>query len=153
MMKKILAGLVCLFIFAMLITGCSGKADTTSSESSTSKVTTQIEEKGNYTSKDDVALYVHTYNKLPSNFITKQEAMKLGWKHKGTLDKVAPGKSIGGDKFGNFEGRLPVVAGRTYIECDIDYIKGSRGSKRIIFSNDGEIYYSGDHYKNFEKLY
>ena len=88
-------------------------------------------------------------NEVASGFT----CMKLGWKHKGTLDEVAPGKSIGGDKFGNFEDKLPVVAGRTYRECDIDYIKGNRGSKRIIFSNDGNIYYSGDHYKNFEKLY
>ena len=153
-MRKLLALLVGMVLLTIVVIGC-GKNTTinNSSDSILPKATVQIEENGVYTSRDDVALYLHTYNKLPSNFITKKTAMKLGWKHKGTLDEVAPGKSIGGDKFGNFEGRLPIVAGRTYRECDIDYIKGSRGSKRIIFSNDGNIYYSGDHYKNFEKLY
>jgi Guanyl-specific ribonuclease Sa len=152
-MRKLLALLVGIVFLTIVAMGCGKNITINSSDSMLPQGTVQIEEKGVYTSRDDVALYLHTYNKLPSNFITKQTAMKLGWTHKRTLDEVAPGKSIGGDKFGNFEGRLPIVAGRTYRECDIDYIKGSRGSKRIIFSNDGNIYYSGDHYKNFEKLY
>lgn len=152
-MRKLLVLLVGIVFLTIVVMGCGRNTTINSSDSILPKATAQIEETGVYTSRDDVALYLHTYNKLPSNFITKQTAMKLGWKHKGTLDKVAPGKSIGGDKFGNFEGKLPVVAGRIYRECDIDYIKGNRGSKRIIFSNDGNIYYSGDHYKNFEKLY
>ena len=151
-MRKLLALLVGIVFLTIVAMGCGKNITINSSDSILPQGTVQIEEKGVYTSRDDVALYLHTYNKLPSNFITKQTAMKLGWTHKRTLDEVAPGKSIGGDKFGNFEGRLPIVAGRTYRECDIDYIKGSRGSKRIIFSNDGNIYYSGDHYKNFEKL-
>jgi len=152
-MRKLLALLVGIVFLTIVAMGCGKNITINSSDSILPQGTVQIEEKGVYTSRDDVALYLHTYNKLPSNFITKQTAMKLGWTHKRTLDEVAPGKSIGGNKFGNFEGRLPIVAGRTYRECDIDYIKGSRGSKRIIFSNDGNIYYSGDHYKNFEKLY
>ena len=152
-MRKLLALLVGIVFLTIVAMGCGKNITINSSDSILPQGTVQIEEKGVYTSRDDVALYLHTYNKLPSNFITKQTAMKLGWTHKRTLDEVAPGKSIGGNKFGNFEGRLPIVAGRTYRECDIDYIKGNRGSKRIIFSNDGNIYYSGDHYKNFEKLY
>ena len=66
---------------------------------------------------------------------------------------MAKGKSIGGDRFGNFEKQLPIKKGRVYRECDIDYRGGKRGPKRIIFSNDGLIYYTGDHYKTFEKLY
>ncbi|MBO6089461.1 MAG: ribonuclease, partial [Lachnospiraceae bacterium] len=95
------------------------------------------------------------YNHLPSNYITKKEAQNLGWdasqgKH---LNKVAPGKSIGGDKFGNREGLLPKKDGRVYYECDIDYKKGSRNAKRIVFSNDGLIYYTEDHYETYELLY
>ncbi|MDQ9822344.1 ribonuclease domain-containing protein, partial [Acinetobacter sp. 163] len=75
-----------------------------------------------YTSKDEVAVYIHTYGKLPSNYITKKEAKALGWVSKeGNLDEVAPGKSIGGDKFGNYEGMLPKEDGRQYYECDIDF--------------------------------
>lgn len=114
----------------------------------------KIDEEGSYTSKDEVALYLHEYNKLPSNFITKNEAKQLGWDNKkGNLWDVAEGKSIGGDKFGNREGLLPSAQGRQWYECDIDYQGGFRNEKRIVYSNDGLIYYTGNHYKNFEQLY
>ena len=113
-----------------------------------------VSEDGEYTSKEEVALYIHLYNHLPSNFITKNEAKDLGWDSSlGNLNKVAPGKSIGGDKFGNREGLLPKKSGRVYYECDIDYKKGSRNAKRIVFSNDGLIYYTEDHYETYELLY
>lgn len=112
-----------------------------------------ITEDGQYSSKEEVALYLHTYGHLPSNYLTKNEAKELGWGDKGTLNKVAPGMSIGGDKFGNREGLLPTAKGRKYYECDIDYKKGSRNAKRIIYSNDGLIFYTDDHYESFEQLY
>lgn len=101
-----------------------------------------IDEDGEYTSREKVALYIHTYGKLPQNFIKKSEAKKLGWEG-GSLEPYAPGRSIGGDRFGNYEGLLPEAEGRRYTECDID-TKGrsSRGTKRIVFSNDGLIYYT-----------
>ena len=113
----------------------------------------RVREDGEYTSKEEVAEYIHLYGHLPENYITKSEAKDLGWKDKGNLSKVAPGKSIGGDRFGNREGLLPTAKGRKYYECDIDYKKGSRNAKRIIFSNDGLIYYTEDHYESFELLY
>lgn len=113
-----------------------------------------IDENGTYTSKDEVAAYLHEYGHLPSNFITKKEAKKLGWvSSEGNLDEVAPGMSIGGDYFGNFEGNLPEVKGRDYYECDIDFDGTYRNAKRIVFSNDGLIYYTEDHYETFELLY
>lgn len=118
------------------------------------EVETTIDENGTYTSKEDVALYIHTYNHLPSNFITKNKAKELGWdSSKGNLGKVAPGMSIGGDKFGNREGLLPKKDSRQYYECDIDSDGSFRNAKRIIFSNDGLIYYTEDHYESFELLY
>lgn len=110
-------------------------------------------EDGTYTDKDNVALYLNTYAHLPKNYITKDEAKALGWQGDTTLDKVAPGMSIGGDKFGNREGLLPKESGRQYYECDIDYVKGSRNAKRIVYSNDGLIYYTEDHYNTFTLLY
>ena len=105
-----------------------------------------------YTSKEEVALYLHLYEELPPNFITKNEAKKLGWVSKeGNLSEVAPGMSIGGDHFGNYEGILP--KGKEYRECDIDTDGGYRGAKRIVFSDDGCIYYTEDHYETFELLY
>lgn len=108
---------------------------------------------GSYTSKEDVALYIHQYGELPHNFITKREAEKLGWTG-GSLEPYAPGMCIGGSRFGNYEGLLPEAPGRTYTECDIDTLgASSRGAKRIVFSNDGLIYYTDDHYESFELLY
>ena len=109
---------------------------------------------GTYTSKEDVSAYLHEYGHLPSNFITKKEAKKLGWvSSEGNLDKVAPGMSIGGDYFGNYEGTLPEAEERDYYECDIDFDGTYRNAKRIVFSNDGLIYYTEDHYETFELLY
>jgi hypothetical protein len=111
------------------------------------------DEDGTYTSKEDVALYIYTYGHLPGNFITKDEARKLGWEG-GGLEGYAPGKCIGGDRFGNYEGLLPDAPGRKWTECDIDTLgANSRGAKRIVFSNDGLIYYTDDHYESFELLY
>ena len=116
-------------------------------------VDAKIDRDGTYTTKDDVALYIYTYGELPKNFITKKEAQKLGWEG-GSLEPYAPGCCIGGSYFGNYEGQLPEKDGREYTECDIDTLgKKSRGAKRIVFSNDGLIYYTGDHYKTFELLY
>lgn len=112
-----------------------------------------IDEAGEYTSKDDVSLYLDTYEHLPQNFITKSDARALGWSG-GGLDDYAYGKCIGGDRFGNNEGLLPEASGRQYYECDIDTLhEDSRGAKRIVFSSDGLIYYTEDHYESFDLLY
>ena len=134
----------------------STTAPTTQSETTTEPATTgpRIAEDGEYTTKEDVAEYLYLYKHLPSNFITKDDAKKLGWvSNEGNLWKVAPGKSIGGDYFGNFEGILPKKSGRKYYECDIDFEGKYRNSKRIVYSNDGLIYYTDDHYESFDLLY
>ena len=114
-------------------------------------VSVTVVEDGTYTSRDEVAAYIHQFGKLPSNYITKKEAEKLGWvSSKGNLWKVAPGMSIGGSRFNNYEGILP---DGSYKECDIDYAGGYRNSKRLIYSTDGRIYYTEDHYTTFEQLY
>ena len=100
-----------------------------------------------------MALYLHLYAHLPQNFITKKDARALGW-NGGGLDDYADGKCIGGDRFGNYEGLLPDAPGREYHECDIDTLHVvSRGAKRIVYSNDGLIYYTEDHYESFILLY
>lgn len=112
-----------------------------------------IDEFGWYYSKEDVSLYIYTYGHLPENFITKDEARDMGWEG-GSVETYAPGYAIGGDTFGNREGLLPKEKGRIYYECDIDTNGASgRGAKRIVFSNDGLIYYTDDHYESFTLLY
>lgn len=166
MKRKLNRFLMLFMVLAGLMAGCGSeqpsraagalentfKEETAGALENTSKE--EIEESGEYTSKEEVAQYLHLYGHLPSNYITKQEAKELGWVSKeGNLGKVAPGKSIGGDYFGNYEGLLPEAEGREYHECDIDTNGGYRGEKRIVYSNDGLIYYTQDHYESFEQLY
>ena len=158
-------------IIALTFTACQSKFDNSSSQSSDSFViissesdaeisetTDSVESKtldvnGVYDSKDDVALYIHLYGHLPPNYITKKEAEALGWSG-GSLEKYATGKCIGGGYFGNYENKLPKKKGRKYYECDIDTLGAkSRGAKRIVYSNDGLIYYTDDHYNTFTLLY
>lgn len=129
-------------------------ADITQTTTEPATTGPRIAEDGEYTTKEDVAEYLYLYKHLPSNFITKDDAKKLGWvSYEGNLWEVAPGKSIGGDYFGNMEGLLPKKSGREYYECDIDFEGGSRNAKRIVYSNDGLIFYTDDHYESFEQLY
>ena len=113
-----------------------------------------LSESATPTEKDELAAYIRAFGHLPGNFITKNEAKELGWvSSKGNLWEVAPGCSIGGDRFGNYEGRLPDAPGRKYYECDVGFEGGHRDARRIVFSNDGLIYYTDDHYESFELLY
>jgi len=113
-----------------------------------------IIETGEYSKPQEVAEYIHLYRKLPANYITKQQAIARGWvSSQGNLWEVTERKSIGGDKFGNFEGGLPKAKGRQWYECDVNYQGGFRGGERILYSNDGLIYYSADHYKTFTRIY
>ena len=152
-MKKWLLVILALFLF-----GCTSAPETTDSNNEEEVVQSseEVEEEvidydGIYTSKDDVALYLHTYGELPSNFMTKKEAQALGWSG-GGLDDYAEDMCIGGDRFGNYEGILPTED--SYHECDIDTLnQTSRGTKRLVYSDDGDIYYTEDHYNTFELLY
>ena len=107
-----------------------------------------------YYSPDEVALYLHVFCELPDNYITKQEARDLGWdSSQGNLWVVAEGMVIGGDKFGNREGNLPSKKGRQWYECDVNYEGGFRDKERLLYSTDGLIYFTGDHYNTFDLLY
>lgn len=115
--------------------------------------TESIDENGSYDSAQEVAQYIATYGDLPDNYITKDEARELGW-NGGSVERYAPGMCIGGDRFSNREGLLPKEKGRTWTECDIDTLgENGRGAKRIVYSNDGLIYYTDDHYESFERIY
>lgn len=112
-----------------------------------------VTENGAYTAKEEVAVYLARFGGLPDNYLTKKQAQALGWDSRaGNLGQVAPGKSIGGDRFGNYEGNVPDASGRTWTECDIDAAAGYRNGKRIVFSNDGLIYYTDDHYEHFTQI-
>lgn len=170
MLKRIRYVLLCVLLLAgVLLPGCTeevsqgsqlqeavptAKSDDVAQTSAEESTEAAIDEAGSYVSKEEVALYLHLYGHLPDNYITKDEAEDAGWKTEGlSLDEACPGKSIGGDRFGNREGKLPKANGRTWYECDIDYGGGNRNAKRILYSNDGLIYYTEDHYKTFEQLY
>lgn len=140
-----------------LLTACTSDGlieESVQTESSTPAVAETVIYEEWYSSKEEVAEYIYLYEELPPNYLTKNEARELGWDNaKGNLWEVAEGMSIGGDYFGNREGLLPEESGRDYYEADINYQGGYRNAERIVFSNDGLIYYTDDHYESFEHLY
>lgn len=154
-MRLLKAGLSFLLMIGIL-GGCAGINDEQPADLSTAAPANEaadLDREGWYSSKEEVAEYLEIYGQLPSNYITKKEAEALGWNaQEGNLWEVAEGMSIGGDRFGNREGLLPDEKGRTWTECDIDYDGGFRNGKRLVFSNDGLIYYTDDHYASFEEL-
>ena len=164
-LTRLTGALLALLLVFSVLSGCGGAApdvpsctaapaaDAVSPGESDKSSPAALDEGGEYTSAEDVALYLHLYAHLPQNFITKKDARAPGW-NGGGLDDYADGKCIGGDRFGNYEGLLPDAPGREYHECDIDTLHAaSRGAKRIVYSNDGLIYYTEDHYESFILLY
>lgn len=158
MKKRFGIKLVALLLVAAALLGCLTTAFAASKKQSAAKTETlvvyaadyPVEEDGWYSTMEEVAVYLTLYEKLPGNFISKYDAEDLGWDNrKGNLDKVAPGCSIGGNRFGNYERLLPEAKGRKYTECDINYDGGYRNGERIVFSNDGLIFYTSDHYQTF----
>lgn len=106
------------------------------------------------TAPQDIADYIFAHGTLPDNFLTKNEARQLGWdSSKNYVSDVAPGYSIGGDKFGNYEGLLPDASGRKWYEADANYTVGPRGAERILYSSDGLVYYTSDHYQTFTEMH
>lgn len=158
MIKRLAAVCILILLLAgalITLSSCTDEPESpgneeTQEESEESRSYT-VKKNGSYNSKEDVAEYLSIYKKLPKNYITKKEAKKLGW-HGGSLEPYAPGKSIGGDRFNNYEKKLPEKSGRKYYECDIDTKGRKRGPKRLIYSSDGLIYYTGDHYNSFSKM-
>lgn len=146
-----------LMIFTIVLVGCGNVSYDSSSIASqppsTEAAKAQQESQAPLTSFRDVSDYIREHHTLPDNFITKKEAEQLGWvAAEGNLHQVAPGKSISGDRFGNREGLLPKSKDRVWHEADINYKKGTRGADRILYSNDGLIYMTTDHYKSFKNI-
>lgn len=104
------------------------------------------------TNDELVVKYLKEHGELPDYYITKSEAKSLGWvPSKGNLCEVAPGKAIGGDIWTNRQKSLPTKSGRKYFEADLNYNCGNRNADRVVFSNDGLVFVTFDHYRSFEE--
>ena len=132
MRGKLRAFALVLLAALLLLTGCSLPAVTENiaelplvdTVPETEKTIPEEERAGPIIEPQAIADYLFTYGRLPDNFITKKDAQELGWDStRNYVSDVAPGKSIGGDRFGNYEGVLPKVKGRTYYEADCYYTK------------------------------
>ena len=159
------AALLALLLAALLLlSGCGGDAGEKSrnaalpAETETSGAIPEgtgepTEEAGPIIEPQRIADYLFEHGKLPDNFLTKPEAKELGWDSRyNYVSDVAPGMSLGGDYFGNYQGKLPKAKGRKYYEADCYYTGGKRNESRIIYSNDGHVWYTDDHYKTFTEL-
>ena len=100
-----------------------------------------------------VDLYVALHGGLPAYYITSEEALNHDWvKSDGNLADVLPGRMIGGDVFENRKHKLPEAPGRIWFEADFDYTGGYRNSFRLLYSNDGLIFVTYDHYATFYEI-
>ena len=97
--------------------------------------------------------YIFYFGYLPDYYIDKATAMEAGWKttHK-NLSSLFPGKMIGGDVFENNNAKLPSSPGRIWYEADINYIGGKRNRQRLVYSNDGLIFVTYDHFNTFYEI-
>ena len=155
MRKHSLRGLLGLLAaLVLLLAGYSLPAGTVAPPSAAPDVSTATQAPAAITEPQAIADYLFRYGHLPDNFITKAEAKALGWdSSRNYVSDVAPGKSIGGDRFSNYEGLLPRAGGRTYREADCNYTGGPRGAERIVYSSDGRVYYTADHYQTFTEMH
>ena len=138
--------------------GAFGLSDDTAESEPAAEPTDEAKEQATFTlpvtDPQQIVNYLSIYGELPENFITKKEAKALGWdSSRNYVGEVAPGKSIGGDRFGNYEGQLPAKKGRTWYECDANYKGKRRGAERVLFSSDGLYYYTDDHYNTFTEMF
>ena len=160
--KTRLIALVALLMAAVLVlSSCAADAAVTGKKKKNTTPTPAVtavpeatEEPGPIIEPQRIADYLFEHGELPENFITKKEAERLGWKTTYRyVSDLGPGITIGGDYFGNYEQKLPAVKGRKYAEADCYYQGGPRNEYRIIYSNDGHVWYTGDHYNTFIELY
>lgn len=157
MKKKLWIAYLLLLLSIIGLSGCLAEAPDESIQGNPTEATVAVDslivEDGFYTSPEDVSEYIHLYGILPGNYLTKEEARDLGWvSEEGNLWEVTDQGSIGGDRFGNREGLLPEAEGRQWFECDVNYAGGYRGAERLVFSNDGLVFYTPDHYESFEEM-
>jgi hypothetical protein len=117
-----------------------------------------IQENKKYTSKDSVAAYIYLFHKLPANYINKSAAQELYEAKGNTFTKWnfnplnVLGYMVGGDVYYNNEKKLPVIS-MVYYEADVDYFGDNRGTKRLVWTTDGAVFYTANHYETFVKLY
>lgn len=150
--NKLIRLYVLLLTAVMLLSGCAANASGKNEQQGGAPEATVTP--GPMDEAQRLADYLFEYGKLPENFIRKKEAENLGWKTTYRyVGDIAPGTAIGGDYFGNYEERLPVVKGRKYYEADCFYQGGPRNEYRIIYSNDGHVWFTGDHYETFIELF
>lgn len=147
---RLLLLLLIIVLVSFTVVGCNNSSKTDNIDEPDNTRIVSIEKDGKYSKPEELAEYIHTFQQLPKNYLTKKEAGALGWESKkGNLWDVTDEMSIGGDIFGNREGKLPKADGRKWYECDVNYYGGFRGEERLVYSNDGLIYYTKDHYQTF----
>ena len=158
LMKRIVTVIIALCLAACAISLLfpkfsisNSQTEYTSETEASQKKEVSVKKGEEYCTHEEVAEYIHLYKELPPNYMTKDEARDKGWEN-GNPQKVLGGNvCIGGSKFGNSERSLP--EGVEYRECDVDYCDDSRGASRLIYTADGKVYFTEDHYESFVELY
>ena len=111
-------------------------------------------EAGNATKneKDGADYWLKHFGELPEYYVTKEELIKYGWSDGKKPSKFAPGKMYSKGVYENSDGHLPDAPGRIWYEADINYYEGRRNRHRVLWSNDGLIFVTYDHYETFYEI-
>ena len=96
--------------------------------------------------------HIKNVNKLPDNYITKEELKSFHWKRGKAPSNYAPGKIVGGNIYKNDDLHLPHEMKRIWYEADINYVQGKRNSQRLVYSDDGLIFVTYNHYQTFYEI-
>ncbi|MFT3904446.1 MAG: ribonuclease domain-containing protein [Niabella sp.] len=152
-LSVLMAIVLLVLLGAVACNGCGQKTSPQASEKTSSRTADNSSQKiDKLTSEKVVVPYLKINGKLPDYYVTKKEALEKGWvAANGNLCNVLPGKAIGGDVFSNREGNLPRKQGRRWYEADLNYNCGLRNADRVLFSSDGLVYVTYDHYKTFQQ--
>ncbi len=156
--NKLVRLFVLLLAVILLMSGCTASASGKNKKNKATPTPTLVPEAtvtpGPMDAAQELADYIFEHGELPENYIRKKDAEAQGWKTTYRyVGDIGPGITIGGDYFGNYEQKLPVVKGRKYYEADCYYEGGPRNEYRIIYSNDGHVWYTEDHYNTFIELF
>ncbi len=93
--------------------------------------------------------WLRHYGQLPDNYHSESDLRALGWKQGDSPVKFAPEKMVTRGEYENMNGHLPDAPGRVWYEADINYYSGKRNGHRILWSNDGLLFVTYDHYRTF----
>ena len=101
---------------------------------------------------DGADWWIANIGELPKYYASYEYALSKGWRPRKWPSNFIPNQMITRGQYFNDDGHLPSAPGRVWFEADINYKLGKRNSQRVLWSNDGLIFVTYDHYETFYEI-